>query len=102
ERDISGRGGDDRMKIESAAHIVRARRERLDLEGAKMRYDEAWREFLLWPDEGSRERVLERFVNYWRRRNGSTAGMKPHFDKLDADCDKAIAEAEEAKGRDRR
>jgi hypothetical protein len=87
------------MKIESAAHIVRARRERLDLEGAKILYDQAWSEFLLWPDEAGRERVLERFVIYWRRRNGSTAGMEQHFDKLDADCGRAIADAEEAKGK---
>jgi hypothetical protein len=87
------------MRIDSAALIRPARRERLDLEGAKMRYDEAWSEFLLWPDEGARERVLERFVTYWRRRNGSTTGMEPHFQKLDDDCAKAISEAEEARGR---
>jgi hypothetical protein len=89
----------DRMKMDPAIGIRPARRERLDLEGAKMRYDEAWTEFLLWPDEGGRERVLERFVLYWQRRNGSTVGMEPHFDKLDADCGRAIAEAEEAKGK---
>ena len=47
------------MKIESASHIVRAQRERLDLEGAKILYDEAWSEFLLWPDEAGRDRVLQ-------------------------------------------
>ena len=29
----------------------------------------------------------------------ANTGMEPHFDKLDADCGKAIAEAEEAKGK---
>jgi hypothetical protein len=71
------------------------------MDDRRLRYEEAWREFWAHPDETGREIVLARFMAYWRARNGSTTAMQPHFDKLDADCAKAIAEAEEAKGRGR-
>ena len=81
------------MKIESASHIVRAQRERLDLEGAKILYDEAWSEFLLWPDEGGRERVLERLVAYWRLRNRTSIGLEEALARTEATANQMIEEA---------
>jgi hypothetical protein len=71
------------MKIDPTVRIHPVRRERLDLEGAKMRYDEAWTEFLLWPDEDGRERVLERLVVYWRLRNRTSIGLIEFLEGFD-------------------
>jgi hypothetical protein len=70
-----------------------AGRERLDLEGAKMRYDEAWTEFLLWPDEGGRECVLERLVAYWRLRNRTSIGLEEALARTEATANQMIEEA---------
>ncbi len=62
----------------------------LDMEDHRIRYEASLAAFRETPDDDGADMVLERFMALWIARNGSTAGMGPDIDKLDAECSEAI------------